>query len=268
MAKGVLNKHLSVLELQLHSSVYKLLIIIAALAAVETGLMLWRGMPQPSFDLAVSESYLVLAFMAAYLCTLFVLISEGKKSMVAYTLKRLRISERAVFVWSFAAGVICLVLLWAAQTGVLFGLSKLWESGARDYAASAIVYGPQGMYLAFYRNNFLHALVPLQDLAKHISNVILILGLAAACSYIKVRNRMENKRVFAPIILVAMTPQFFMDSQPSLWVFSAVFAAFGIYCFIAGYTNSDNGRDHREAAQTSPELLQTAPGAGKEAGNA
>jgi|GEM_PF-1983730 len=273
MSKGV-YKHISVLELYMHRSIYRLLLIILAMAAVEAGLFYWLGLHMPSFDLAVSEAHLVLPFFAAFLAHFYVVLSstaDRKASQSQYTLKRLQISERSVVLCHFVSCIAELLILWAAQALILFGFMKLWAGSAHDWPAESFVYGPQGLYLAFFRNDFLHAIVPLRDAAKLFSDIVLVLSVAAGCAYIEVRSRMQEKRIFAPILVMAFAPQLFRTGFTAHFsgtlILSGIEAIFGVYCLCAALANASDGHNYEEEDAPSGPSLNVS-GKIKEAANA
>ena len=256
---GKFKAHLSVLELYLRSSVYKTSTAIAVMALTEAGLFCWRGIRQPSFDEAVAESWLVLPFVAAFLAIAVICMNSGAaktQSIVTYTFRRLQISEKSAYIWHFVCGVICLLLLWAGQAAVFYGLSRLWASAARDLPAEAAVYGPQGIYLAFFRNDFLHSVIPLQDPGKLVGNAAQIFACAAACSYLQIKTRQPEgeRRAFAPIMVFASAPTLFRTTfgNGDVIIFSVFTAVLGAYCLIAGYNLADDGRTHTEPEEYRP----------------
>ena len=257
-ASGSLKAHLSVAGLYLHSIIYKLLVALLAMAAIETALFYWRGLRQTSFDEAVSASWLIVVFFAAFLAAAVICMSAGaskNQSKVAYTFRRLRISERAAYLWHFACCIITMLLLWAAQAAVLYGLSKLWASAPRDLPAAASVFGSQGIYLAYFRNNFLHAIVPLQDGIKLAADIVQILSIGAACSYLQIKSRQPKgeQRVFAPVIVFSIAPTLFRLGFGEGGVILTVLTfILGGYCLAAGWNLAEDGRTHTEPEEFRP----------------
>ena len=63
--------------------------------------------------------------------------------------------------------------------------------------------GPQALMIAFYRNGFLHALVPLADTAVWLRNAAMVLFLGLVSAWIPKRQREGKKR--AGLILTVLT---------------------------------------------------------------
>lgn len=74
--------------------------------------------------------------------------------------------------------------------------------------ADASFVGPQSIFLAFYRNGFLHSLLPLEEVSRYARNGILILCLGITSAYYPVRQR-TGKVGTELIVLVCILIPFF-----------------------------------------------------------
>lgn len=179
-----MKKHLSVFMLMARSTIYKHLSLLVLMAAVEGGLFCWllaRGNAGGGLGLEtlIRQSRIIWVFGACFVLMTVLLAMTGSEggSKLSYTLKRLSVSERWVFVWQSAYNTVCYLLLWAAQILIAVVLCRIYEANA----AAEYVSG-QTVFLAFYRNNFLHALLPFEDAIFWVRNGIFAaaLGLCAA----------------------------------------------------------------------------------------
>ena len=91
------KKHLSVLMLYVRSSIIPLLGMLVLIGSIQTGLFLWRmNRGANSLEAVIQSAHLKAVLMSGFLLLaafLYRLNGGG------YTLRRLRISERAIFLW-------------------------------------------------------------------------------------------------------------------------------------------------------------------------
>jgi len=94
-------------------------------------------------------------------------------------------------------------MLWAIQILISYALCRRYIAKA-DPALT----GAQTIFLAFYRSDFLHSLLPLSELSRWIRNVLLLvcLGLAAAHFPYRQRRRKAGESIIA---MAALTLVFF-----------------------------------------------------------
>lgn len=176
------NKHLSVLMLYVRSVIVPLIGILVLMGAVQTGLFLWavqRG--ADSLESAVQSAFLWQIFFGSIILLIIFLykINGG-----GYTLRRLRISERAVFLWQCLANFFCFALLWMAEVFVVTAL-------CRYFLAQPAVAGMsnQALFLAFYRSKFLHSVLPLEEVSRWIYLLLSFGSLAFVTADTAVRKR-------------------------------------------------------------------------------
>ena len=214
-----MNRYGSVLALAARHTVYKVLAVTAAAAAL-TGWLLVRlpilkENPYPGAEPLLvprkleslpSESLATVACLVGFLAILAVLSLNGcgfgAKS--DYTVRRLRLEEqRAELLWA-GYYTACLVFYWAVMAAVC-----CWAVGQRltllaadaDYGSLA---GPQSRLLVFYSSPFLHHLLPLADVAVWAEDI----ALAALCGTAAVRFSRRQRRgrlSMAPLIAAGLT---------------------------------------------------------------
>ena len=100
-----MKKHSSVLMLLARSTIYRVLALLVLLAVIER-VLFGRALPYGQFGedglkTCFSESYIVWAFGLYFLLLTALLCTTGCAfcSRTGDTLRRLRISEKAVFLW-------------------------------------------------------------------------------------------------------------------------------------------------------------------------
>lgn len=179
-----MKKHLSVLMLMTRSTIYKVLGIMLLMCGAEFALFnraLSRMESQSSMglELAFSESFIRIAFFAGMLAIYLMISKTGtaKKSGCHYTLLRLSVGENWIFFWQSVYNILCFALLVMIQTAAAIGLCYYYMEVSGDNTLTH-----QTIFLAFYRSDFLHSLLPFDEphsIAASIITVI-ILGISSA----------------------------------------------------------------------------------------
>ena len=121
------------------------------------------------------------------------------KSNTSYTLRRLSISERATFFHQAAYNALVYLMLFGVQLVAVFGLSQYYLSVVPEECISN-----QSIFLAFYRNDFLHSLLPLEDIGLWIRNGLLVITFALATAEYPYRQR-RHKFSSTALALVVYT---------------------------------------------------------------
>lgn len=218
-----MKKHISVFMLMARSTIYKLLGLLILMAAVE-GILFWlilsRGALEDGFslELVIRQSRIIWVFGVCFLLMTLLLSLTGceGKSRCGYTLRRLSVSERWVFVWQSVYNVLCYLLLWAVQILTVIALCRLYEAKAAPEYVSG-----QTVFLAFYRSGFLHSLLPFEETVFWVRNAVFAVTLGICAARFPLAQR-KGKR-FSEIIVLAFGV---------LWLFSWEIGAFG-NCFFA-----------------------------------
>ena len=195
------KKYLSVFAMLARGSIFRVLAVLVLMAAGQYGQFMHRlnnelllyasdGGQSHVFsriEELINISTVEMTFAAAFLliCVFLCLPGCGYSARCGYTLRRLNISERAVFVLQVICNAAVFVLLWAAETAVCLLLCRIYVSSVPPSLVSH-----QTMAIAFYRSPFLHSLLPLADIAVWIRNFVMIavLSLAAASFPYKQRH--------------------------------------------------------------------------------
>ena len=191
----MLKKHLSVWMLLNRFTLWKIVLLCIMMAGAECILFyerMCRELQYAEADLSwitlenvIQRSHISWAFAAAFIL-LTVILSVNTcafSSKCGYTLSRLSISKKTVFVWHAVHNACCYLLFWTFQT-LLSMLFCIW------FAEMAEIYiTNQSVFLALYRSDFLHALLPLEDLFMWLKNFLLCIGLGITSAVFSCRQR-------------------------------------------------------------------------------
>lgn len=156
---------------------WKLLLILAAMTAVELGLFQWAisgedyvwyygsRIDRYDFALLVEQARLQWVFFGAVAAVAACCCLQGCRfsGKNVYTLRRLPVAEWQITAWWFPVHLCCFVILWAAQLAVIF---LLWRLFCQNQAPAA-----PGLELltCLYRCGFLHGLLPLADWTRWLA---------------------------------------------------------------------------------------------------
>ena len=240
-----MKKQVSVFGLHARAALNRLLLAALGLLAVElilTGICMIRGaaIKLPDSDL---ETVLQYPFRAGILVLQVLLAScFGANSRYSYTLQRLRISERCVFLWSCVCNALCYAVLWFVQIMAAVG-AAFWNANSARYSA-----GPQGVFVDFYRSGFRHGLFPLADGYVWARNVLfmLMLGCVTACMQLGMRRKGSRSWLVCmglTLLLVLCLPVQYGAGR-STGIFHAIAALLVGLAFLGfGLTQTHSGKD-------------------------
>ncbi len=204
-----MKKHISVLCLMARSSLHKILPLFAAMAILQIGVFWWyfsqavtafeAGLPMAGLEMLVPRSHITWFFAFAFLILTFILCRTGCNfgAQTGYTLDRLSVKPRTVWFWQAFYNGLVYLLFWLTEALICLGICTIFGR----FADASVVTG-QNVFLALYRNEFLHTLIPLADAALWIRNVVyaLCLGItSAAFPYL------QRRGLFAGELLAAVS---------------------------------------------------------------
>ena len=203
-----MRQHVSIFLLFARSTVYKLLLALPVLLAVQAGLF-WLALsrnPAASLPRLVELSRLAWPFGAALAITSLILCRPGCDfgARTSYTLRRLSVSEKGVFLWQWLCGTLAFLVLWGAELALMLALCRVYLTLADPAQVNS-----QTVFLAFYRSDFLHTLLPLENVAVWVRNALLVLGLGAASAIFPFRQRRSGKPSAGIIVLTLAAAVFF-----------------------------------------------------------
>ncbi len=233
-----MKKYLSVFSLYIRSNLYKLIAIIFLMAGAQAlmfknvlktviiGESLEYGLL--GIETYIEKSNIMLVFGAAFLILTVFLTVMGCEfgSKQGYTLRRLRISEKEILFCQSAANCLIYTVFLLSEVIIVFLLCQIYMNFAvKTNTLEATNINHQTVFLAFYRSNFLHSLLPLDDIIWHVTNVLLILSLgftSAVFPYYLRRKRISLEM----FILIPFAIINFTSSEP--------FYLIGACCILSG----------------------------------
>ena len=230
-----MKRYVSVFQMIARCSIYKVLAVIGAMLAAQ-GVCFYLSMISPSgiaIEEYIDQSQYNLIFQMAYVMITILLVLPGMDigSKQSYTLQRLRIKEKRIFWLQALYNLMAYVLLWGAQLVMLFVSTMIYHKFLPD----GIKYTNQTMFIAFHRNDFMHNILPLEDVYGW--TFIILIGVSSAFTtamFTKLR-REENKFGLELLLLVAAVLIYFpRDLGYEIYSFSfGVFFVFAIMGFRA-----------------------------------
>lgn len=201
-ARG-LPAYLSLWGLLARSSFYKILAVLGLMAAGE-GLwlrnILKRGMASESLEIMADNGLPFLFLPALGVLSFFLARTEGLMGdRSRYTMQRLKVDPMQIFALQTVYNVLCITVLYAVQ--IFLGIWMI-EVYGRSLPAESLP--SQLLFLAFYRSEFLHCLLPLADTGKWVRNILCILALGMAAA-----GEGEKKKQIEQILLFIVTASWF-----------------------------------------------------------
>ena len=191
-----MKRYTSVFMLLARSTVYKLLAILLGTAAAHTAAF-YLLKPGRTLEGTFDHIVMQVIFGAGLVLLTLLLVSTLSESggKLDYTLRRLRVGHRTLFVSQCVYNVACCLIFWAAEVLTIFALCRVWEAGQEEISHQLV-------YLAFYRSEFLHSLLPLDDVTRYVRNLLLFggLGVAGACAPV-IQRRGKSNLAFLVIAL-------------------------------------------------------------------
>ena len=240
-----MKKQLSVFGLYARAALNRLLLTVLALLVVEailTGLCIMHGTVL-TLSNSKLENALQYPFRAGILVLQVLLASSlGSNSRYGYTLQRLRVSERCVFLWNCVCNTLCFAVLWCVQIMAAVG-AAFWNAKSAVYSA-----GPQGVFVDFYRSGFLHGLLPLADGYVWTRNLIFVLALGCVTACMQLGLRKKGSRSWLVcmgltfLLVLNLSVQY--TAGRSTGIFHALTALLvGLGFLGSGLTQAHNGKD-------------------------
>lgn len=192
-----MKKHLSVFALMIRQSAVKMAVLVAVSLSAQLAAFLFTfksalskaefGEIMLPLESIIEKSKIKLIFGASFLILVLILclVCRSSSSKAVYTLRRLSVSRKSVVLWQTAAGVFYCFILLSAQIAAVIAFSAVYVKYAPKEALSS-----QTVFLAFYKNSFLHALLPLEFYSVYLRNAVLIICIsistAVFCAYSQV----------------------------------------------------------------------------------
>ena len=235
-----MRRHLSVLGLWARCSLYKILGVIAVMGIAEYMLFYFnmkreitvyevtQAFSRP--EILIDRSGIFLCFAISFVIVTLFLILAGCQfsSKVSYTLKRLRINEKWIFVYQAIYNLLAYTLFWAVQVIICVCMLKLYT------VHTPIEFlGEQSIFLAFYRSTRLHALLPLSNGILWARNALLLVTLGLSSAEFPFLQRKGKKSVTIIALMLYTVVLWKQDTSTALGclvstVFVAIFVIYAI----------------------------------------
>ena len=235
-----MRKYISIFELFARSTIYKILPVLVAMGTAQImmfrkAMSEWFPMDTYHLDFQAIEYY-TLEYMVSrskneiFLGIAFVLMTAilcwngcnlGSKS--SYTIQRLQVTEKRIFIMQSIYNSLCYVLLLGTQVGIVFVQSSL-------YAARAGHVTNQTVFLAYYRSDFLHSVMPLEGTMRWTANGLIVLGCGVSAALFTYLQR-RGKIALSMLVVVAcvlfgfvqkLGEQFGMVTATIVWGIAAI----------------------------------------------
>ena len=210
-----IRKYASVFGLYARGSIFKVLGILLCMSGIQIGLFLKCYVPSSGwsyenpFVVAVTDCGIPKVFAVTFLVVTILLCRTGTEysSKTGYTLRRLCVSERATFFCQAIYNVFVYILFLATQIVVIFGLGMIFlKSEPENYR------NVQAIFLAFYSDGFLHAVLPLEDIGLWGRNFCWLVALGMTTAEFSYLQRRGNKFNMSLIFMVIMAVGFWKSA--------------------------------------------------------
>ena len=215
---------LSMLTIAVRSSFYKICLVLAGMSMIEMGIFYHTFLKYDysqqyqtgnaeysgemlgnafgiswTLESLVEKSGIEKIFLAAFvLICLLLLWAQGERKGVKshYFYQRLSISIKERFaVWTLY-NIGCILLLISVQIFTVLGMGTLFT-----YLVPAEYESVQMYFMAFYKSEFLHCLVPMAEVWKWIRNLCLFTACSMEVAYVACLKR----KPWSLVLLLAMT---------------------------------------------------------------
>ena len=217
-----MKKQLSVFALHARAAIGRLALVLLGMLALDAAAYVLFGLR--GFRASLTGSELVTA--------LRVIFSLG---LVACQL----------LLWSGVCNALCFACVWCVQLMASVGTAALHAADAR-YAE-----GAQGIFVDFYRSEFLHGLLPLADGYLWVRNVVFVLALGVLTAYMQLglRRKTGGRRlalvVLTGLMLLVLPVGFGSGRTAGILQSAAALFAAGI-CGYLGFLQAHNGKEGPE----------------------
>lgn len=204
-----MKRHKSVLQLYVRSSFHWIIAVCALLAGAEflrfryTFQKLFRQheageifvlVPERVIEMAHLEYFFLTAI--AFVTIILLLSGRNNSSKQEYTLYRLGIQQKYVFLWQAIYGSLSYMFLWAVQAVVAVALCMYFVK-----TADSSMVTHQTLFLTFCRNEFLSFVLPVHDALGGVAHVSMYLALAWSVAYEIYCNRRGKRSLWLWIVV-------------------------------------------------------------------
>ncbi len=190
-----MKKYTSVFEMLTRSTLYKVLLVLVVMVSAQMFMFYskWVEYAESTkgyvgLEMLIDESYMILPLAVGFILITVILCRSGCNigSNQGYTLRRLRISEKAVFGLQALYNSLCYILLWGSQLAVVLLAAYLYLKDAADITNQTLV-------LSFYKNAYMHSILPMENGIGWFVLVYIIVGCGLAAARFPWSQRRGSK---------------------------------------------------------------------------
>lgn len=196
-----MKKHISVFSLIMRESIYRIFFtwLLSAGVQITVFLLALKNLKEeyiPTLTQVFDNSYITVLFFITVIAVAVLLCKTGMQfnSKTGYTLRRLLISEKAVFGWQCIYNIIILMLTWLFEVVLCFMLLKIGTNLLPEEFITN-----QSIYLAFYKTQFIQNLFAGRDIARIVRNILTVISLGVSFSAFSYQWRRGKKWLVAPL---------------------------------------------------------------------
>ena len=144
--------------------------IVAVMALAQIVFFLQKMKPSTGLEETFNGSHFALFGFLAAIAFMLVFALKGRdgRARTNYTLRRLGMTPQKFFFLRAVHNILCFLILWGVELLIACGLCLVYR------ATFPAQWENQSMLLAFYRQPFLHGLLPLGDWYLYIRNILWI----------------------------------------------------------------------------------------------
>lgn len=200
-----MKKYLSVFGLFATMNFYKILSVLGLICAAEFGLLFYKfsnfkdTVSGCDLNLIIDSAYINICFLiAVLLITVFLCLSGTEySSKVGYTLKRLSVSEKNIFLINAVYNSFAYMIIWVAQLLVIYIFCIFFMQNISGETISN-----QTVFLSSYRSIFFHSILPLSDVLLLIRNIILAVAFGFCTSHFSFKQRRKQFSYSLPALVI------------------------------------------------------------------
>lgn len=219
-----MKKYLSVLSLNVRSTIYKIFFVLIAMTLTQMVdyKIAFQSIVKKREKWNLSDTDRLLftwnevlekchtkwIFFAAVLMCSVVFIwsaSERGKCKLKFSLYRLRISRRQVFAVFSGYHVLVYLILVALQILVVLWMHELYQ------AQVGMELVPQALFLSFYRDPFLHAILPLSDLIGMLRFIGFVLTWGIGTTFIGYKGFQKHRNACGIVMEIILIQALFLS---------------------------------------------------------
>ena len=245
-----MKKRLSVLMMAAKFTVCRVILLLLGMSLVQVGLF-WLALGKGdtySLDVLLENNNNGWAAAIGFILLCVLLgknVNGAGGSMSAYTVDRLSVSEKEFTCWFALYNCLMFLVFWLWEALTVLGMCMIymWQ------VPPEVAVGPQTIFLAGYRVEYLHRLIPLADISGWVRNgaFVLALGICTATNAYHERGGRKGVAIWfaAAIVLWGICNEKFRNSTMDVMfaAASALVAAIAVCTVIRKEREIDKGGD-------------------------